>query len=65
MFVRGGYVNPGRYLNYAGNYGHYWSSVGLNRYDAYNLNFASGSVSPSNFNYRYFGYSVRCVVLGG
>ena len=65
MFVRGGYVNPGRYLNYAGNYGHYWSSVGLNRYDAYNLNFTPNVVGPSSNNDRYNGYSVRCVALGG
>ena len=65
MFVRGGYVDPGYYLRYAGNYGRYWSYVGLNRYDAYNLAFSSGAVDPSSNNDRYNGYSVRCVALGG
>ena len=67
MFVKGGIVDPGDSLSNAGGYGDYWSSVGLNRYDAYNLNFSSGSgsVSPSNNNDRYNGYFVRCVALGG
>ena len=65
MFVRGGYVDPGGYLRYAGNYGRYWSSVGRNRYDAYSLYFRSGNVSPSGNNTRYDGFSIRCVALGG
>ena len=78
MFVRGGYVDPGYYLRYAGNYGRYWSSVGLNRYDAYSLYLGSGNVGPSYSLYlgsgnvgpsgndtRYDGFSIRCVALGG
>ena len=65
MFVRGGYVSPGDDLNPAGYEGDYWSSVGRNSSSAYRLGFTSGGVSPSLNYIRYFGYSVRCVALGG
>ena len=64
MFVRGGYVTPGDYRDYAGGEGHYWSSVSYYSDVAYNLNFYSGFVIPSYSYYRYYGYSVRCVALG-
>ncbi|MBQ0093948.1 MAG: hypothetical protein KBS36_04850, partial [Bacteroidales bacterium] len=50
-------------LYYAGSYGRYWSST-LNSsspYNAYDLNFGSGNVSPQNDNHRYNGSSVRPV----
>ena len=65
MFVRGGEVEPGSYLNSAGIDGGYWSSVGRSSFDAYLLHFNSGDVNPSSNDYRYGGYSVRCVALGG
>ena len=65
MFVRGGYVVPGSGLSGAGYDGTYWSSVGLNRYDAYYLYFGSGSVTPSYSGDRHAGFPVRCVALGG
>ena len=65
MFVRGGYVVPGDYLYYAGNYGYYWSSVGRSSSYAYRLYFSSGGVGPSNSYGRYYGQPVRCVALGG
>ena len=65
MFVRGGSVYPGYYLGYAGVDGSYWSSVGRSSSYAYYLGFGSGGVYPSNSNYRYYGFSVRCVALGG
>ena len=65
MFVRGGDVNPGNYLDYAGGSGFYWSSVGCNSSNAYNQYFVSGYVNPSNYYYRYYGFSLRCVALGG
>ena len=50
----------GLYL--AGNYGRYWSSTpGSSGTYAYNLNFYSGGLSPSDSDARYAGYSVRCV----
>ena len=64
MFVRGGYVNPGDVLYYAGYYGSYWSSVGNRSSRAYYLYFNPGGVYPSNY-VRYNGQSVRCVALGG
>ena len=65
MFVRGGLVNPGGYLDYAGYDGYYWSSVGRSSGYAYSLIFGSGGVLPSYDNRRYYGQSVRCVALGG
>ena len=64
MFVRGGYVRPGYYLNVAGDVGYYWSPVGRNSSNAYGLAFDSG-VGPSGYYYRYNGQSIRCVALGG
>ena len=65
MFVRGGYVSPGYYLDYAGYDGYYWSSVGRTSSGAYYLVFASGVVTPSGSGTRYRGQSLRCVALGG
>ena len=61
FFVRSGYVNPTNYLYYAGNYGYYWSSVASSSSYAYCLSFYSSSVNLSNYGYRYYGRSVRCV----
>ena len=65
MFVRGGIVGPGYFLNFAGYGGRYWSGVGNDSSSAYDLGFDSGRVSPSDDLDRYFGFSVRCVALGG
>ena len=65
MFVRGGVVWPGDYLDDAGDSGYYRSSVGRIGSDAYALYFTSGLVYPSVTNSRYFGLPVRCVALGG
>ena len=65
MFVRGGIVYPGLYLDAADYYGTYWSSVGLTSSDAYFLYFNPGGVDPSSNRYRYRGQSIRCVALGG
>ena len=65
MFVRGGNVNPGGSLYGAGDYGNYWSSVGDTSGGAYYLYFDSGFVAPSRNDFWYFGFSVRCVALGG
>ena len=65
MFVRGGLVDPGYDLDNAGFYGGYRSSVGDGSYYAYSLDFDSGFVYPSGGFYRYVGFPVRCVALGG
>ena len=65
MFVRGGVVYPGNYLGYAGYYGYYWSSVSYDSDYAYGLYFNPYGVAPSNGYYRYYGFFVRCVALGG
>ena len=65
MFVRGALVDPGNGLYNAGDYGYYWSSVGRSSSYAYRLGFHSGGVIPSATSYRYRGFSLRCVALGG
>lgn len=47
-----------------GSRGNYWSSSLLtsNTTYAYELNFDSNNVGPSNYNYRYYGRSVRPVI---
>ena len=65
MFVRGSYVDPGYYLYDAGYGGRYWSSIGGNSDYAYGLYFGPSGVGPSRSYYRYYGFSVRCVALGG
>ena len=65
MFVRGGGVDPGDTLDSAGGGGIYWSSVGRSSSFAYYLSFTPGNVLPSNYSYRYGGFPVRCVALGG
>ena len=65
MFVRGGYVGPGLTLYRAGSEGFYWSCVGRSSSYAYNLYFYPYGVSPSVYDDRYSGFSVRCVALGG
>ena len=66
MFVMGGNVWPGDYLDVVGVIGNYWSSVSADSSYAYALYFDSGGVNPSyNRNGdRYYGFSVRCVALG-
>ena len=65
MFVRSGYFVPGNRLLNAGLCGNHWSSVSLNNYFAYYLNFYPNGVDLSSYFSRYFGQSVRCVALGG
>ena len=45
----------------AGTNGFYWSSVQYNTNNAYDMNFNSSSVNPSNTNDKRNGFSVRCV----
>ena len=65
LFVQGGLVTPGDSLPTAGNGGGYWSSACRNNSYAYLLAFDSGPFSPSINYYRYAGFSLRCVALGG
>ena len=45
-----------------GGYGRYWSSSPLpsNASNSYYLYFDSSNISPQSYNYRAYGYSVRC-----
>ena len=44
-----------------GSLGYYWSSTVYSNDYAYLLYLNSSSVNPSNSNYKYYGFSVRCV----
>ena len=65
MFVRGGYVYPGRNLRDSGNSGGYWSSVSRSNNNTDHLYFNLYGIDPSLASSQYIGYSVRCVALGG
>ncbi|MDO4612340.1 MAG: hypothetical protein Q4B29_02700 [Candidatus Saccharibacteria bacterium] len=57
-----GYNSNGLY--FAGYNGNYWSRVSYNSSYAYRLHFSSSYVNPSNYYYRYYAFSVRCVAPG-
>ena len=59
--ARSGNINSGSFNN-AGGYGYYWSSTVNNSEYARLLVFYSSNVNPENYNYRYYGFSVRCVL---
>ena len=63
LLTRGGNVNmtTGSLRN-AGNNGNYWASTAYpSELYAYNLNFNSTNVNPSNNNNRWNGFTVRCL----
>ena len=60
FFVRSGSVIPPDNLIGAGGSGSYWFSVAYSSSDAYYL-LLDSSLVDSNFFYRYYGQSVRCV----
>ncbi len=63
-FVRSGYVYPnGPGLSIAGLRGYYWSSTPnpSSANYAYYLIFTNTNVTPSDYNYRYLGFSLRCL----
>ncbi len=59
-FVKARYYLDGS-VDYAGNFGYYWSSAWLSATYAYILYFNSGGVWPQNINNKYYGQAVRCV----
>ena len=60
-FHPSGNVNWGS-LRSAGSQGRYWSSTAYSSAsNAYDLAFESGAANPSNYLYRYRGFSVRCL----
>ena len=63
-FVRSGVVYPySKYLCDTGYYGRYWSSTPhSNGTSAYRFYFHTGTtVNPSDYNARYYGFSLRCL----
>lgn len=56
---------PGTFYGSAlsqGRYGFFWSSTWYDADGMYRLHVYSSNVSPSDYNYRYYGLSVRCVL---
>lgn len=60
--LRGSYLSNSSLYD-AGSYGFYWSSTPYGSNSAYVLLFYSGCII-TDFNFRYFGFSVRCVAAG-
>ncbi|MCQ2049507.1 MAG: fibrobacter succinogenes major paralogous domain-containing protein [Candidatus Saccharibacteria bacterium] len=60
FFVRGGYVISG-YLVGPANLGPYWSSTAYSAGGADDFRFLSEGVFTSDFDSRYYGFSVRCL----
>ena len=58
--VFSGYRNSG-FVN-QGSRGYYWSSTGYSSTNARNLNFNSSYVLPADFNNKWYGIAVRCVL---
>jgi len=55
----GGIVFDGQ-LNFASMYGYYWTSTGDSG-GTYRLSFYPDSLYPSSYDWRYYGYSIRCL----
>ena len=51
----------GTSLNNRGSSGYYWSSSLYSSAYGYNLGFISSNVYPADYNYRFYGFSVRAV----
>lgn len=59
-FVRRGYVNLNNgYVDNVGSNGYNWSRTSKSSTNAYNLNFNTSNVNPSNNNNRYNGRPLR------
>ena len=58
-----GYFNGGSASN-QGSYGSFWSSTWASTYKLRGLYVNASDVNPSNYNYRYYGYSLRCIRSG-
>jgi len=56
----GGYITAGALSN-AGALDYYWSFTAYDATDAYDLNFSSDNVYPSRNNWRFYGFSIRCL----
>ena len=56
-----GYFYSGTARN-QGNYGLFWSSTRYSDSSMYRLYVNSSNVDPSDYNYRHYGYSVRCIL---
>ena len=59
-FPYAGYVYDSSLRN-VGSFGRYWSRTADSANAAYDLYFYSSYVGPVNNNYRFNGYSIRCV----
>ncbi len=64
-FVRSGGVDiSDGFTNVVGYHGYYWSRTSRSSTNAYNLNFDSSTVNPSNNNNRWGGRPLRWGLAG-
>lgn len=56
----GGVFNAGGRAS-QGSGGYYWSSTVFSYQNAYRLFLSTSNVDPQDFDYKYIGYSVRCI----
>ncbi len=63
-FVRSGWTNVSTEyegaMRYVGENGYYWAHTSVSSVIAYDLVMGPTHVYTSNYNYRYFGLSLRC-----
>lgn len=60
-FQKNGKTDTDRECWYTGSSGYYWSRTDTSTTNAYYLYFNSSDLYPASTNYKYDGYSVRCV----
>ena len=61
VFLPAAGYRSGASVSDAGSYGYYWSSSSITTNYAYRVYFNYGSMTPTNYNYRSYGCSVRLV----
>jgi uncharacterized protein (TIGR02145 family) len=60
--VLGGWCNNAGALSNQGNSAYYWSSTQAGTNTAYGLLFESGNVNSQYGDFKYYGYSLRCIL---
>lgn len=59
-FVRSGFLVDGS-LNSPAVRGYYWSNTVISSSSAYRLTFYSSGIYPASNDFRYYGWSIRCI----
>lgn len=61
IFLPAAGYRKGVSMDFVGSVGYYWTSSAFDENSAYRVCFLTSYLYPQNFNYRYFGFSVRLV----